>query len=521
MLGRPTRPGHPGGAGTEEIVELTAASGSLLDQRAESYVVTLPEGTRRLSGAAAQVNARADGVIARMRRDGLLRGASGEITVLPALGEMPGKRLVVVGTGAAAPESPGSLRSLGGTLVRALRDLDAGSVALAASSALPASGDGLEEAAAALSEGLVLGGYRFDRHRTRTEDRPAGAVRSVSVVVGSARQAAVAGSGLERGRIMAEATNEARDLENEPANRMTPTDVAQHAMELASAVGLECTVLERAEAERLGMGSYLSVAAGSAQPPKFIVLRYRGAGRARPLALVGKGITFDTGGISLKPGQGMEAMKADMSGAATVIASMRAIGRLRPRANVLAIAPCTENMPGGSATKPGDVVYAMDGQSVEVINTDAEGRLVLADGLAYARREGAAAIVDVATLTGAVSVALGSVRAGVFASTDRLYAELERASEAAGERIWRLPLDDEYARALRSDVADLKNVGGRPAGAITAAKFLQRFAGDTPWAHIDIAGVMSVDRDRGEWVKGASGIPVRTLVRLALARSRA
>ena len=516
----PARTRTAGGAGTEETVDLTAASGSVLDQRAESYVVTVQEGSRRLSGAAAQVNARSGGVIAQMRRDGLLRGKSGEITVLPALGEMPGKRIVVVGTGAAGSGSASGLRSLGGTLVRRLREIDAGHVAIAASAALASSGGELDEAAAALAEGLVLGGYRFDRHRTREEDRPAGAVRSVSVVVGSARQAAAVAGGLARGRILAEATNEARDLENEPANRMTPTDVAQHAMELATAVGLECTVIERAEAERLGMGSYLSVAAGSSQPPKFIVLRYRGAGRARPLALVGKGITFDTGGISLKPGQGMEAMKADMSGAATVIAAMRAIGRLEPRVNVLAIAPCTENMPGGSATKPGDVFYAMDGQSVEVINTDAEGRLVLADGLAYARREDASAIVDVATLTGAVSIALGTVRAGVFASTDRLYAELERASAAAGERIWRLPLDDEYARALRSDVADLKNVGGRPAGAITAAKFLQRFAGDTPWAHMDIAGVMSIEGDRGEWVKGASGIPVRTLVRLALGRSR-
>ena len=501
-------------------MELTAASGGILDQRAESYVVPITEGPRRLSGAAAQVNARSGGVIAKMRRDGLLKGTKGEITVLPALGEMPGKRIVVLGTGPEGKRGVDGLRGLAGTLARRLRALDAGRVALAVSAPLPPAGGDLERAAEAIAEGLVLGSYRFDRHRTREEDAPTGTVRSVSLVSGSARQAAAVERGLVRGRILAEATNEARDLENEPANRMTPSDIAAHAMELATAVGLECTVIERGEAERLGMGSYLSVAAGSVQPPKFIVLRYRGAGRARPLALVGKGITFDTGGISLKPGAGMEAMKADMSGAATVIAAMRAIGRLRPRVNVLAIAPCTENMPGGSATKPGDVVYAMDGQSIEVINTDAEGRLVLADGLAYARREDASAIVDVATLTGAMSIALGAVRSGVFASTNRLYQELERASDAAGERIWRFPLDDEYAQALRSDVADLKNVGGRPAGAITAAKFLQRFAGDTPWAHMDIAGVMSVDRDRGEWVKGSSGTPARTLVHLALGRSR-
>ncbi len=511
-----------GSGRTGETVKLTISSGSILDQRAETYVVPLAEGRRRLIGATAEVDARAGGVIARMLRNNLLHGINGEITVLPALGRMRGKRIVVVGTGRAEQASTDRLRSLAGTLVRRLRDLNAGIVAFAAQAPLTAasSTDSIETTAEALAEGLILGNYSFDRHRTREEDRPKGVVRSVTVVTTSARQMQAVGRGLERGRVLAEATNEARTLENEPANHMTPSDIASHALEIANNSGLECTVIERAEAERLGMGSYLSVAAGSVQPPKFIVLRYRGAGRARPIALIGKGITFDTGGISLKPGAGMEAMKADMSGAAVVIAAMHAIGQLSPRVNVTAIAPCTENMPSGSATKPGDVVYAMDGQSIEVINTDAEGRLVLADGIAYARQDGASAIIDVATLTGAMSVALGNVRAGVFASNDRLYADLERAASASGERLWRFPLDDEYAKSIRSDVADVKNVGGRAAGSITAAKFLQRFVGDTPWAHIDIAGFMSTDRTRGEWVKGASGIPMRTLVRFALGRSR-
>ena len=268
------------------------------------------------------------------------------------------------------------------------------------------------------------------------------------------------------------------------------------------------------------MGSYLSVAAGSAQPPKFIVLRYHGGGRQKPIALVGKGITFDTGGISLKPGAGMERMKGDMTGAAAVIASMQAIARLAPAVNVIAVAPCTENMPGGNATKPGDVVYAMDGQSIEVLNTDAEGRLVLADGLAYARREGATTLIDIATLTGAMNVALGSVRIGTFANNDRLYQELERASTASGERLWRMPLDAEYFELIKSDVADLKNTGGAAAGSITAAKFLERFAHDTPWAHLDIAAVMDAAADRGEQVKGNTGRPVRTLVHFVLGRAR-
>ena len=372
---------------------------------------------------------------------------------------------------------------------------------------------------ALLAEGIVLGLYRFDKHHTKAEDRPSGSIDSVTLVLPGSRAAALR-RGVEQGLITAQATNLARDLENEPANMMTPAIMARRAQEIASTYDVECTIIERAEAERLGMNSYLSVSNGSIQPPKFIVLNYRGGGRARPIALIGKGITFDSGGISLKPGAGMPAMKADMSGAATVIAAMEAIAQLKPRTNVMMIAPCTENLPSGSATKPGDVVYAMDGQSIEIDNTDAEGRLVLADALAYAKSEGASALVDVATLTGAMGVALGSVRIGVFANNDRLWNELERASAVTGEKLWRMPLDDEYNRQIKSDVADLKNTGGRLAGSITAAKFIEAFAGDTPWAHIDIAGVMSAGSDRGIQVKGMTGIPARTLIQLALNRGR-
>jgi leucyl aminopeptidase len=322
------------------------------------------------------------------------------------------------------------------------------------------------------------------------------------------------------GQILAEAQNLTRDLANEPANLMTPTILAARAQRLASDRGLECKVIERAEAERLKMGAYLSVANGSVQPPKFIVLTYRGGRGNRFIGLIGKGITFDSGGISIKPGAGMESMKGDMTGAAAVLGAMDAIARLKPAVNVMAIAPCTENMPSGSATKPGDVVYAMDGQSIEVVNTDAEGRLVLADALAYARNEGCTTLIDIATLTGAMSVALGSVRYGVFANDDRVARELERAADAAGERLWRMPLDGDYEEQIKSDVADIKNTGGRPAGSVTAAKFIQHFAGDTPWAHLDIAGVMTASSDKGVLVKGNSGMPVRTLVHFVLARAR-
>ena len=273
--------------------------------------------------------------------------------------------------------------------------------------------------------------------------------------------------------------------------------------------------LDVSAAEELGMGSYLSVAAGSNQEPKFIILKYTHKDATnKPLALVGKGITFDTGGISLKPSAGMEEMKGDMSGAATVLGVMQAIGAIKPKINVLGIAPCTENMPGGKATKPGDVVYAMDGKSIEVLNTDAEGRLVLADALAYAVQEKCSAIIDIATLTGAMMISLGSVRTGVFANNDKLYDKLEKASIKANEPIWRFPLDEAYGKMIVSSVADIKNVGEREAGSITAAKFLEHFVKKTPWIHMDIAGVMSVKQSQGELIKGMSGNPVRTLINL-------
>ena len=497
-------------------MDIQVLRGSLTAQTADTYVVQVAEGARRLSGEAAAVDRALGGTISRMLASGLIKGKSGELTPIPASGRMRAKRVVVVGTGARERASIDGLRARVGGAARAIRSLDGGTVAVS-TQALTARLDA-EAVGQAQAEGILLGLYRFDRHHTKESDRPRGAVTAVTLVEPAARKAERLQRGVARGVLLAEATNLARDLSNEPANLMTPSTIAGRARDVAAAGGLECRVIERAQAERLKMGSYLSVASGSAQPPKFIVLTYRGSRSRRTVALIGKGITFDTGGISLKPGAGMEAMKGDMTGAATVIAAMQAIAQLRPAVNVMAIAPCTENMPGGAATKPGDVVYAMDGQSIEVINTDAEGRLVLADAIAYAKSQGCTTLVDVATLTGAMGIALGDVRVGVFTNDDRLWGDLERGAAAAGERLWRMPLDDEYDEQIKSDVADMKNTGGRGAGSITAAKFLQRFAGDTPWAHLDIAGVMSASRDKGVLVKGASGIPVRTLVEFIVGR---
>lgn len=498
-------------------MQITVAGGGITAQTADTYVVEVAE-DGRLASEAAAVDTALGGVIAQHIADGLLTGRSGEVTVLPGGRRLKAKRVVVLGTGKREGVTAEAVRTRLGNLSRRLRDMNAGHVALS----LQESAAALDpaDAARAAAEAIVMGLYRFDRHHTREQDRPRHAIETVTIVETSARRTTAAQRAAEEGVILGEQTNFARDMANEPANLMTPTIVAARAQQMAADLGIDCTIIERAEAERLKMGSYLSVANGSAQPPKFIVLTYRGAGNGRPIALVGKGITFDTGGISIKPAEGMDAMKGDMSGAASVIAAIGALARLKARVNVIAIAPCTENMPSGTATKPGDVVYAMDGTSIEVLNTDAEGRLVLADGIAYARSKGATAILDVATLTGAMTVALGSVRTGVFCNDDRLMAQVERAAAAAGERVWRFPLDSEYDDQIKSDVADIKNTGGRPAGSITAAKFIERFVRDTPWAHFDIAGVMSKSSDSGVWVKGMSGNPVRTLVHFALNRAR-
>ena len=500
-------------------MNIEVGTGDPFDQPGDTVVVYAPIGKRQPAGDAAAADRKLGGAIKRAQDKGLFTGRVGHLLEFPAPGRGQLKRVVVVETGDNAAEADtAATRTFAGNLARSLRGMDAGHVVMSAP-ANAARALSPEDAARAVTEGFVLGLYRFDKHHTRDADKPSGTVTGLTVLASSARQQAATARGVEVGRVMGEATNLARDLGNESANRMTPTDVAEEAMRVAGEHGLECQIIERSEAERLGMGSYLSVSNGSVEPPKFIVLRYHGAARrGNYVALVGKGITFDSGGISIKPAAGMEAMKWDMCGAASVIGAIGAIAQFKPKINVMAVAPCTENMPSGSATKPGDVVYAMDGQSIEVVNTDAEGRLVLADGIAYAKSEGATTVIDVATLTGAMSVALGNVRVGYFSNNDRLSNQLESAAESTGERYWRMPIDSDYNRQIKSDIADLKNTGGRAAGSITAAKFIEAFAGDTPWAHLDIAGVMNVTSDRGEWTKGASGIPVRTLVQYVVNR---
>lgn len=383
---------------------------------------------------------------------------------------------------------------------------------------LETAGIGIAAAVQSAVEGVLFAMWDPRTYRTGGDQDPLPPLDEVLLVVGDeAHGAEAAHAAIARGEAVGEAVNWARARSNEPANRMTPTDLAAAARDLAATHSLEFAVIEEDEAARMGMGSYLSVARGSDEPAKFIVLRYRGRDAGGyDLALVGKGITFDSGGISIKGSQDMHLMKHDMAGAAAVLGSMGAIARLGLPLNVICVAPATENLPGGHATKPGDVFTSLSGKTVEVINTDAEGRLVLLDGVAYVQREGAARVVDVATLTGAIRVALGRHYTGVFGRPDAFLEQVRRAGARAGERMWPMPLSDEFREDMKSDIADLRNSGGRLGGASLGAAFIDAaIEPDTEWAHLDIASTAWYEEERSFSPKGSQGSPVRTLVELA------
>lgn len=499
-------------------MEFEVTRGDITRSDADVLVVNLFQGVTVPGGGTGAVDAALGGQITRLIELGDIRGKTGEFTLIHTNGRIPSPRVLVAGLGKSEEFDIDAVRNLAANVARYLRRPPIKTVAtLAHGGGI----GGLDPAACAqaIAEGTLLGSYRFTRHKnaTTTDDDRAELDR-VTIVEHAAAKLPAMRAAAERGTVLARATNWARDLANEPSNHLTPTDLAAAARAMAAVAGLESTVLERDDMERKGMGALLAVAKGSNEPPKLVCVSYRGrGGEGYDLALVGKGITFDTGGISIKPAANMEAMKADMTGAASVIAALQALAALKPKVDVIAIAPCTENMPGGSATKPGDVVTAMNGKTIEILNTDAEGRLVLADGVCYARELGARHIVDVATLTGAVTTALGDVCYAVLSNNDALAQKVEAAAAAAGERTWRLPMWKDYDDLIKSDVADMKNVGTRGAGTIVGAKFIERFVEGTPWVHLDIAGVDLFDRDRGWVTKGASGYSVRALVNLALA----
>jgi leucyl aminopeptidase len=493
-------------------MNVVVRQGDITATSAGAVVVNLFEGISEPGGATAAVDKKLDGAIGSLIASGDIRGKFGEFTLIHTFGKLASPRVVVAGLGKSEDFSPAKVRDLSGELARFLRRNRISSAVTVAHGAGIGNLDA-EECGEAIAEGTLLGLYTFNRHKTKEDVKE---LESFEIVEFDASKIAELESGVRKGTIVAEAVNFCRDLANEPSNYLSPTDMANQAQAIADKTGLECEIYGPGWMREKGMGGLLGVAQGSAEEPRFIVLRYNGAGDEKPIAFVGKGITFDTGGISIKPALDMGDMKGDMAGGASVIAALSAIAQLKPRINVIGIVPATENMPSGTAVKPGDVLKTMLGKTIEVVNTDAEGRLVLADGLAYAREQGATALVDVATLTGAVTVALGNVAMGAMTNDKGLLDRVREAADTAGEKVWELPMFDEYKDLIKSDVADMKNSGGRPAGSITAAMLLLEFAEDTPWVHLDIAGVDAYNRDKGVIVKGASGIPVRTLVNLAL-----
>ena len=473
----------------------------------------LPDPLRPLDEAAG-------GAIANALEKRDLRGAKDEVFLLYGPRGGP-ERLLFCGMGKRADIVLERFRRAAGAGARRARALRAGAVAVWFPAPwLEGTSLDAERVAQALVEGAVLGAWRFDELKTVFEDgERLPEIERVTLLGSDGTALKPLRSGAHAGWILAESQNRARNWVNRPGNVITPAALAEEAKAVAKEHRLKATILDRGGIEKEGLGALLAVARGSEEEPRLIVLEYSG-GKGAPLALVGKGVTFDSGGLSLKPAENMETMKYDMAGAAAVLGAVDAIARLGLAVNVVAVVPATENLPSGRATKPGDVIHSYAGKTIEVLNTDAEGRLILADALAYAASKyEPAAIVDAATLTGACVVALGHHAIGLLTPDDALAGELAEAGLRSGERVWRLPLWDEYREALDSEVADLKNVGGRPAGAITAGSFLREFAGAAPWAHLDIAGTAWSDSDRPYQPKAATGVGVRLLTEWVRARA--
>ena len=469
------------------------------------------------NGSAAAVDEALGGLLSRLLSRSDFRGKQGEaVVVFPEDAAFPAERVLLVGIGGRAEYSMQGLRKAVGTAVREAERLRVDEMTVVLGHIERKSEHmGAHLAARGAVEGAVLAAWDYRDLKTAEagDDDPVVRLRSISILAGDDSEAEEMRSGADVGRILAEAENLARELASKPGNVATPTHLAEVARAIAEEGGMEITVFDRAAMVEEGFGGILGVAAGSEEEPRFIVLEYRGGDDgSAPVALVGKGVTFDSGGISIKPSQKMEEMKYDMAGAAAVLGTMQAVARLRPRVNVVALVPATENLPSGRATKPGDVLTMYSGKTVEVVNTDAEGRLILADALAYARRYEPAAMIDAATLTGAVVIGLGHEAVGLMGNDGALMDQVRAVGERTGERCWPLPLWDEFRKQIDSDVADIKNSGGRPAGSITAGWFLKEFVEDVPWVHLDIAGTAYRDDPAPYLRKGPTGVPTRLFI---------
>ena len=481
------------------------------DVEADALAIPIFEGEKPDQGLLKELDELSGGMVSEVISSGEMRGKLGDAVYIHRPGKIAARRLLLLGAGS-RPATPDAWSKCGGTAARFLRAKGAKNFAL-----LLRSASDLSAAAQNVVEGVTLGLFEPDTYKTR--DKEARTIDRLTLVANdgpSGNKAGEIATGIQRGTIIADAMNLARGLANEPSSTLTPSELASRAKANASPLGLDVDILDQERMEALGMGALLGVARGSDQPPKLVVLTYTPPA-SRPsstdiVAVVGKGITFDSGGISIKPAAGMEQMKYDMSGAAHTLAIMCAIAQLKPNVKVIGLMPTCENMPSGHSYKPGDVVRAMSGKTIEVVNTDAEGRLILADALTYARKLGATRIIDMATLTGSVVVALAAVNTGLFGNNQALIDEVRQSGREVGEKLWPMPMDPEYRDLFKSDIADIKNSGGRNGGATIAALFLSEFAEDTPWVHLDIAGTAWESDRKSYTAKGPTGACIRTVV---------
>jgi leucyl aminopeptidase len=500
------------------IMRVEAKQGHVHTETTGALVLLHCEGEGLSQHDAAILDKTLGGGLHELLRSKEFEGKTTDVVLFHTHGKIPAKRLILVGLGKKHDLGLDQIRQALGHAVKRVRHAKADSFTVALPSIAPRGVSALD-VAQAMAEGAILGSYHFTAYRSDVQTGTA--VRAMTILAPQKSQLQELAEGIRRGVATAEATAFVRDLCNHPSNVMTPTKIANEAKTVAKTAGVSLKILEQKDMETLGMGALLGVAKGSHEPPKFIILQYHGSKKEedRPVVLVGKTITFDTGGISLKPAENMEQMKADMTGGAEVLAAMRAAARLKLPLNLISILPAAENMPGGRAMRPGDVVKTLSGKTVEVQNTDAEGRLILSDGLAYATRFKPAALIDIATLTGACVVALGQFAIGMFGTDPKLNDSIRKAGLHAGERVWEMPLWDEYFEQLRSDVADMRNIGGRGGGMITAALFLSKFVGDCPWVHLDIASTDWSERERAYIPKGPTGIGTRLLIQFLIDRS--
>src|SRR5215469_7980570 len=467
----------------------------------------------KFDGVLADINVGMSGRLSALSTGGELTGKPLELVLIHFPQGLAAQRLLLVGAGKPKKFSVNDLRKIAGTALRHLKARGVKKMAF-----LAREGERGPEAAQAVVEGLVAADFDSDKYRTEKKNRE---IESVALLgFENAGRGDALEPAINHGRVIAESQNFARDLINEPSNKLTPRILAAKAEAMAREAGLGVEVFDERKIADLKMGALIGVEQGSVEPPRLIVVRYEPLG-SRPeapvLGLVGKGVTFDTGGISIKPANNMEKMKYDMGGGATMLGAMRALAFLKPSISVIAVIPATENMPGGRALKPGDVQVAMSGKTIEVINTDAEGRMILADGVTYAKKLGVTHIIDAATLTGAIQVALANVHVGAFGTPREYLDQFLESTMAAGEKMWPMPIDDEYQEMIKSNIADIRNTGsGKGGGAITGAWFIKEFAEETPWIHLDIAATCWVDEGRPWLAKGPTGVAIRSIVDFAM-----